>query len=771
VSRIISGFFVLSLFCLPVSSVLAQEEKEKKPDEAEKKPAVDAKKATEDLLQKAEDEYRLFFKRPKTVLEFWAAMKFEMGVGKFDLAALHLKQLLDIAPPEDADKELLKIEEAEGLFAFLRLQTVPKWSEFPPFHKEAEKNVGILINRITSALEKHLSDPVRLRKFIAHLDAGTVEERAYAFMQIERARARAATYLVGALQEATGKPLYEKVVDAMIRLNRDIVPPILEVLKAQSVKDAQAPDLRLTLLSIMKRRGDARVVPYLWHLSSAPQYPLVVRVRAREMLSYMLGTPPDSLPPAKLALTELAQKYYHHRVKFPDPKQVKVWPWNGASLAVAPAVLTVAQAEELFGLRYAREALDLDPAYKPAQTVFLNLMLDHNFAPQLDQVFLKKTPGDLRRLLASIDSDLLISTLERALNENKTRVILALVEALGDRGEVRAARLSASGAPQGVVRALYYPDRRVQFAAVQTLLRMPAATVPVASARIVEILRRFVAAEPPPKALVAYTPPEKAAETRKTVVAAGFKPVLVATVREAFEHTNRSADFDVILLFSSVPFGEFPYVLAQFRQDKESGLLPLFILADKNGQENLPRLAARYQNTWVVPDVIATLPDDLKKSIQDASGAKLSAKERQELTRMALDVLWRMARGETRGYDVRPAQGAVVQVLRLPDLEEKAVEILGRLPGADNQQRLGGIVLDPARGKLRLTAARELNRHIQKHGVLLGKQQLKDLKAAYQNPTENADLRTQLALVIGSLRPTPSQTGARLGQFQFSGKD
>jgi hypothetical protein len=765
-SRITSTPLVLAWLLLSAGSALAQEDK--------KKPPADPKKATEDLLQKAEDEYRLFFRRPKTVLEFWAAMKFEIGVGKFDLAALHLKQLLDIMPPEEADKELLKIEEADGLSGFLRLQTVRKWSDFPPFQKEAEKSVGILISRVTGALEKHLSDPQRIRKFIPHLDAATVEERAYAFAQLDRSRARAAPYLVRALQESTATPLHDKIVDALGRFSSDIVPPLLEVLKAQSIKDAQAPELRLTLLSVLKRRGDPRAIPYLWHLSSAPQYPVVVRARAGATLSYLLDTPPDSLPPAKIALTELAEKYYHHRVKFPDPKQVKVWPWNGNSLAAAPVTLTAEQAEEYYGLRYAREALDLDPAYKPAQTVFLNLMLDHNFAPQLDEVFLKKTPGDLRRLLASIDSDLLIRTLERALGENKTRVILALVEALGDRGEVRAARPSVSSAPQGVMRALTYPDRRVQFAAALAMLRMPGATVPVAGDRIVEILRRFVAADPQPKALVAYAPADKAAQTRKTVAAAGFNPLLVATVREAFEQLNRSADFDVMLLFPSVPFGEFPYVLTQFRQDKESGLLPLFILEGKK-QENLPRLAARFQNTWVVPDVIATLPEELKatleKGIKDATGAKLSAKERQELTRTALDILRRMARGEIRGYDVRPAQDAVVQALRSPDLAPQAVEILGRLPGADNQQRLAGIVLDPARAKLRLAAALELNRHIQKHGVLLAKQQVKDLKSAYQNPAENADLRTQLALVIGSLRPSSTQTGGRLIQFQFSGKE
>ena len=48
--------------------------------------------ATQSLLNKAEDEYRTYFKRPETTYELWAAIKFEIDVGKFDLAALHLKQ-------------------------------------------------------------------------------------------------------------------------------------------------------------------------------------------------------------------------------------------------------------------------------------------------------------------------------------------------------------------------------------------------------------------------------------------------------------------------------------------------------------------------------------------------------------------------------------------------------------------------------------------------------------------------------------------------------
>ncbi|HEV3204216.1 MAG TPA: hypothetical protein VGY77_07530, partial [Gemmataceae bacterium] len=89
-----------SVFCFLFVEAPAQE-KDKKED----------KKAT---LKKIEDEYRQFFKKPETALEYWVALKFEIAVGKFDLAAEDLKGFLAKNPTKE---ELLQIEEADGISA------------------------------------------------------------------------------------------------------------------------------------------------------------------------------------------------------------------------------------------------------------------------------------------------------------------------------------------------------------------------------------------------------------------------------------------------------------------------------------------------------------------------------------------------------------------------------------------------------------------------------------------------------------------------------
>src|ERR1700730_11758017 len=76
--------------------------------------------ATKKVMEKAQEEYRTFFKEPKNALEYWAALSFEVQVGKFDVAAYHLEKLLK-QPDKERDEDLLKIEDVEGMNTFLRL--------------------------------------------------------------------------------------------------------------------------------------------------------------------------------------------------------------------------------------------------------------------------------------------------------------------------------------------------------------------------------------------------------------------------------------------------------------------------------------------------------------------------------------------------------------------------------------------------------------------------------------------------------------------------
>ena len=118
------------------------------------------RKATQILLDKAEEEYRTYFKRPETTIDLWAAIKFEVDIGKFDLAALHLKRLLtnEKVKADQVDEDLFKIESVEGMNSFLRLIRVDRWSDHAPFQKDAEGNVKVFFDRLNAVIDKKLSE-------------------------------------------------------------------------------------------------------------------------------------------------------------------------------------------------------------------------------------------------------------------------------------------------------------------------------------------------------------------------------------------------------------------------------------------------------------------------------------------------------------------------------------------------------------------------------------------------------------------------------------
>ncbi len=299
-----------------------------------------------------------------------------------------------------------------------------------------------------------------------------------------------------------------------------------------------------------------------------------------------------NLPPAKIALTQLAEDYYYHRVRFPL-KTVRIWPWDGKQVATKPVELTVTQAEEFFGTRYARAALNLDAKHQPAQVVLLSLMLERALEPDLDQLLVgKPVPPGLKNLLVTLDPEVVGVVLEKAMNDHKVPAIVAIVQALGERGDQRAAKLGGGGPLQGLSRALFFPDRRVQFAAAQATLRMPAVP-PVAAARVVDIYRRLLAGNPAlPRALAAYVPAEKGPDVRGALKAAGYDATVARDVKDGFDNLRESADYDLIILHRALPEKELPFVLAQLRGDRDQAGLPVFIVSGKDKEEELARLAA-----------------------------------------------------------------------------------------------------------------------------------------------------------------------------------
>lgn len=759
------------------------------------------------------DDYRQFFKKPETALDFWNALQFELEVGRPDLAANLLHGLVASKP---ADAALVDLADRVGMAAILRLRNVRNWSAEPKVDvqgtqdeiarlqkagadpnriyalqqdlKRAEKeakvaatrgaradgDVETLVATVTAAVKRVRGDPKRIAALIGELSASP-EENAYALKELYKSGALAVPALIDSLRAANGADRLP-LLDALRRMSSDAVPPMVAAL------DSDDALLKTELLDVLRERLARQAVPNLWYLAASTNEPDVVRSKATEMLSSFLDTPASRLPAAKVALTKEAERYYRHAVTFPNPDAVTVWRWdNGHVVAGWPGTPTVpaSAAEEYYGVHFADQALTLDPTYRPAQVVLLSLVLDKGTERAGLAQPLSKGAPKAYELLASASPELVTAVLERALGERHTPVVLNCVRTLGGLADPRAGRPSARGEP-ALVRSLYYPDRRVQMAAAEALLRGPGSVAPAAAGRVLEILRRALATEPAaadtPKVLVGIFNESVGARIGNAVRQGGFDAVPARTGREVMWRLGRAADVDLLLLDAALPDPGLAELLGQLAADTYAGQLPVVLLAPDERIDSLRRATASSPNVYVAPAAIALAPTELRgllrsRLAESAGGPPLSAAEKQDYAERAVRHLDALARGEPAGVDVRPAGDAVLDALRggrlSPEGQLAAVRAAAHLPGSRPQRELANVVLDGRRPlPVRVAATRELVRHSEQNSVLLTREQTGALEAVFARAETDPALKAELALLAGSFRPDARLTGERLLRYR-----
>jgi CheY-like chemotaxis protein len=353
------------------------------------------------------------------------------------------------------------------------------------------------------------------------------------------------------------------------------------------------------------------------------------------------------------------------------------------------------------------------------------------------------------------------------------------VRTLGGLADPRSNRPSVKGEAV-LIRALHYPDRRVQMAAAEGILHSAQPVGQSAAARVVEVLRRALTAEPAaanvPKVLVAYPTPEQVGRVAGTVRLAGFEPVTVTSGREVMRRLGQAADIDLLLIDSTLPDPGLSGLLGQLAADIHAGHLPIILTAPPDRQDALLRYTSRDPRIFVAPSGIAfaatELRELLKSRIADASGGPpLSGAEMQDYAERAIRHLNDLARANPPGYDVRPAAEAILDALRAgrlsPDGQLAAVSASGRLYGARTQNELTGVILDARRPlPVRIAATNELVRHIQQNSALLTHTQVAALDGLLAADNTDPALKAELALLIGSLKPDTRLTGERLLKYQ-----
>ncbi len=247
---------------------------------------------------------------------------------------------------------------------------------------------------------------------------------------------------------------------------------------------------------------------------------------------------------------------------------------------------------------------------------------------------------------------------------------------------------------------LNYPDRRVQMAAADALMRIPDEPGPLTAGRIVEVWRRALAASSSahtaPKVIVGYFSVEVGNKVADAVKKAGFDPIAVRTGRDVLKRLNEAGDVDLVLMDEALPDPGLSSVLAQIRADLNYGRIPIVVTAAKDRQDAVRRYAEKLLNVSVLPLPLAESVPDLQPYLVSRlgeAGPPLSEAELKEYAEKAVHGLAELAKGQPAGVDVRPAAATLYSALRGGALSPKgqidAAQIVGRFADPKRANRTG----------------------------------------------------------------------------------
>jgi len=497
-----------------------------------------------------------FATEPKTALELWDAVDYLVRVGQAGQAVPYLKKFLD-SKPDDAT--LLAIRDRYGAGSILRL------AEFP----ETRDTARPLLERLTAASRRGATQPARLGEAVAGLAASRAEQRD-ALDRLREAGPYAVPPLVAALNDG-GRSREDRALIAANagRLDRTTVPAWIAALAApESTLAADAAE-------ILGRIGDARAVPALTYYG-ARRVDGPLRVAARAAVARLTGRPFEAQPRTPVrVLADEARRYLVHAVTFPGDA-VEVWDW--ASDAPTPRTASKGDAEASLGLRYARQALDLDPADAAAQAAFVGLALQEG-AGRAPGRFPADDPTHAWPAALAAGPAVLGNVLRQAIADGQSDLAATAATALGqviDRNSLAAGRR-----PSPLVEAVTAPDRRVQFAAARALVELDPARPFPGSDRVVPALSRFVAPNPAvPKAVVIDGNVNRGNRVANLLRELGYDGSAVGSGEEGFRQAAGTADVEAVFLEPSGLQGPWKTIdtLTNLRADPRTAGLPIFLL-------------------------------------------------------------------------------------------------------------------------------------------------------------------------------------------------
>ena len=537
------------------------------------------------------------------------------------------------------------------------------------------------------------------------------------------------------------------IVRNMGRLDRSVIPPLAAVL------DSSDPALVADAATALGMIGDKEAIPFLAFPATFLEAPPAVRTAAKASIEHLTGQPFLAQPrQSARILTDAAWRDHRHQIEFTE-EPVVTWVWDNDRKAPAGRPMPRTEAEGILGLRFAEQALRLDPGNHDAQVVQISLTLEK----AVERVGLASFPTkDVPTYDAAKASgaSILVDVLKTAILDRKAELAATAATALGQ--VIDKSALTATGRPHPLVDALYAPERHVQFAAAKALVSLSPTSPFPGSSRVVPTLARFVANQALPRAVVIDSNPTRGSQLAGLLIALGYDSELELSGSKGFRAAAESADVELILICFDLFHSGWGLndTLANLGADSRTAGIPVFIYGPLDVQYKRPNLEHDYPGIKFLVQPIN--PDMLLQQLKALPGVS-NETVRVSYAREAATLLARIAT-ERKGPlvpSLTSIEPTLVLALNEAQTAHAAATALREVSDPDAQRSLADVVLDPSQSSLiRRQSASELVYSIQRFGPLITASQEARLATSIREETD-PEIRVNLLAILRALVPAP----------------
>lgn len=616
--------------------------------------------------------------------------------------------------------------------------------------------LGPYVDDLLKASDTFRRDAKRLAGWAKQLSDPDETIRAQATVALLRAREAAVAPLVAILADPQRTSEHRTAQRILLQLGDLAVAPLLGVLESPDA------ELKVQVIEVLGRLQAAPAVAQLLAPMLASTSSPRLRAAATAALAHMAGNTPT--PSEALQLLEHAAWRGLRESQRDDDGTAApavLWHWNAKRKESMPLQYDVTGAALAESTRLARDLYHLDTTHAAHRRLFLQSLLQATkFRLGLDNP-IPTGDGTAYAIAARQGADVLDDVLSDSIAKGYIPAATAAAQILGDIG--RPELLTRGGAaPSPLVVAAQHADRRLRFAAIESIMKLKPTTPFAGSSRVVDGLGFFATSYGVPRVLVVHPRSDEAREMAGLAAELGYEADIATNGRRAFELAGNSADYQFALIHSTVDRPAVDELLAQFRRDRRTRLLPVGVVAPLEDIERVKRFASNSSRAeaFLQPKTVDEMKLFSGNVLARAGRWHVSPAERQAQAIAALDWIATAGKQSSRVFDITRLEPTVTRALFSGDLAPRAIEVLGHLGTANGQRSLLDVANMPTHPMAtRKAAVSALFESIHDHGVMLDSDEILQQYSLYNlNGGRDADTHAISTAILDALEQKKTST-------------